>query len=254
VRAVARRWSTLGLDAHACHVGQLEVRDGGVWLGEHRIDVINRFFLLEEVATVPGTMELIDPVLDAADRGEVKIFTPMDTELYSCKAALAMLSDEANRSRFEAEELAVLDRILPWTRAVRAGEATLEDGRPVDLVEYAIEHQDDLVLKATMAHGGEGVILGWQEGQSREEWAEAVRNAVDRPFVLQRRVRPLPELFADEAGVLAEWIPVWGVFTTATVSGGVVIRAVRCDTGSGVINLSNGAYVGTAFHAVRDSV
>jgi hypothetical protein len=201
------------------------------------------------VASAPDAVALMDPVLDAADRGEVKIFTPMDAELYGCKAALAMLSDETNRHLFTPEELAALDRILPWTRTVREGEVTLEDGSRVDLLAHAVEHRQDLVLKATLAHGGKAVLLGWQEGLTSEEWAARLRDAVDGPYVLQRRIHPVPEYCADEDGALAPWTPVWGVFTTATVSGGVFVRATRTDSGVDVINLGTGAWTGTVFHA-----
>jgi hypothetical protein len=248
MRAVAGRWSTLGVDAHACHIGELEARDGGVWLGEHRVDIVNRLFMLEDVASAPNAVALMDPVLDAAERGEVKIFTPMDAELFGCKAALAMLSDEANRHLFDEQELAALDRIVPWTRTVREGEVTLEDGSRADLLAYAVEHQEDLVLKATLGHGGKAVVLGWQEGLTSEEWAARLRDAVDGPYVLQRRIRPVPEYCAEEDGTLTPWTAVWGVFTTAT-HGGAVIRATRGASGVGVINLGTGASVGSVFHA-----
>ncbi|MFI6661127.1 hypothetical protein ACIBL8_36925 [Streptomyces sp. NPDC050523] len=249
MRAVAEHWSTLGVDAHACHIGELEARDGGIWLAEHRVDIVNRLFMLEDVASAPDAVALMDPVLDAADRGEVKIFTPMDAELFGCKAALAMLSDEANRHLFDSGELAALDRILPWTRTMHKGEVTLEDGSRVDLLTHAVEHQEDLVLKGTLGHSGEAVLLGWQDGLTSDEWAARLREAVDGPYVLQRRIRPVPEYCADEDGTLAPWTPVWGVFTTATVSGGVFVRATRTDSRKDVINLGNGASVGTVFHA-----
>ncbi|MFB6437639.1 hypothetical protein ACFCVY_12795 [Streptomyces sp. NPDC056411] len=252
IQAVARRWSELGVEAHACHIGELTARDGGIWLGERRIDIVNRLFMLEDVLSGPGAMALMDPILDAAERGEVKLFTPLDAELYGCKAAMAMLSDEANRPLFTARELASLDRLLPWTRTLREGEVTLEDGRRVDLVAYALAAQHELALKPTLAHGGEGVVLGWQDGLAAGEWAERVRAAVDGPFVLQRRIRPVSELCADHNGALVEWTPVWGVFTTATVTGGAWIRATRTGSGADVINLSAGASMGSVFHAAAD--
>ena len=63
------------------------------------------------------------------------------------KASLAMLSDHANRRLLSPEERAAIDRILPWTRMVRPGPVTLEDGRTVDLYDHAISHPGDLILK-----------------------------------------------------------------------------------------------------------
>ena len=39
-------------------------------------------------------------------RGEVKIFTPLDSEMFASKGALAMLSDEENRKHFDQQTLA----------------------------------------------------------------------------------------------------------------------------------------------------
>ncbi|MEO6501516.1 MAG: hypothetical protein ABIQ09_06345 [Jatrophihabitantaceae bacterium] len=74
-----------------------------------------RLFLMEDLLDEAGPA-LIEPVLRAAERGEVTIFSPMDADLYGSKGALALLSDEANRHRYPAETLAILDRILPSLR------------------------------------------------------------------------------------------------------------------------------------------
>src|SRR5262249_42459919 len=160
------------------------------------IDVIFRLFMIEDVLDPTGP-ELIDPVLAAAERGEVKIFTPIHSELYGSKSALAMLSDEANRHLYSTEVLASLDRLLPWTRMVRSGSVTV-DGQRVDLAEYARDQREELVLKPTALHGGLGVVLGWLVSPS--EWQEHVNSAMNGPFVLQRRIHPEPELFPAEGG------------------------------------------------------
>ena len=75
--------------------------DDSIWLGDQQIDVIYRMFLMEDLLD-PAGPALIEPVLRAAERGKVAIFSPMDAELYSSKGALALLSDEANRHLFTA--------------------------------------------------------------------------------------------------------------------------------------------------------
>ncbi|MBT2396903.1 hypothetical protein [Streptomyces sp. ISL-100] len=242
------RWQAMGLDAHPCHIGQLDVRDGAVWLGARRVDIISRMFLIEDLLESGEAPSLMDPVLDAAHRGEVKIFTPMDSELFASKGALAMLSDEANRGLFTEAELASLDRILPWTRMVRRGEVTLEDGERVDLVEYALAHQEDLALKPTLLHGGHGVLLGWSDDVSPELWREQLTGALDGPYVIQRRVVPEPELFPDAEGQLRQWTVAWGVFTVVNGYGGAMARATTVESGEGVVNVANGAHAGAVLH------
>ncbi|MEZ0089555.1 hypothetical protein [Streptacidiphilus sp. EB129] len=248
----AERWRELGLDALPCHIGQLEVRDGRVWLGERAVDIVYRLFLIEDLLEYPEAPELMDPILDAAARGEVKIFTPMDSELFASKGALAMLSDELNQHLFTAEERESLNRILPWTRMVRDEKVTLEDGTRVDLLAYATEHQDDLALKPTLLHGGQGVLLGWHEDTTPEIWQQQLKDAVDGAFVLQRRIRPVPELFPGEDGEPVPWNVAWGVFTVVNGYGGVIARATTVDSNVGVINMATGAFVGCALHATSD--
>lgn len=248
MRHYALRFRELGLNAHACHAGQLEVRDGGVWLGERRVDIVDRLFMIEDLLEYPDARTLMDPILDAAARGEVKICTPMDSQLFASKGALAMLSDEANRGLFDPDELASLDRILPWTRMVRPGPVTLEDGRRVDLLSYALSHQDDLALKPTLLHGGEGVLLGWHKETTTRLWEEQVRAALDGPYVLQRRVRPVPELFPNDDGDVIPWIVNWGVYTVVSGYGGIFARATTVESNIEVINIFRGASVGCALH------
>ncbi|MFJ9864315.1 hypothetical protein [Streptomyces sp. NPDC101165] len=248
MKLLCGRWGELGLEAHPCHIGQLEVRDGRVWLGRRPVDIVFRTFLIADLLESPEAPALMDPVLDAAERGEVKIFTPMDCSAYASKGALAMLSDERNRQLFSAEERDSLDRILPWTRMVRPGQVMLESGERVDLVEYALANQQDLALKPTLMSGGNGVVLGWAPGLSAQEWREQITAALDGPYVIQRRIRPALELFPDDDGELRPWTALWGVFTVAAGYGGAFARATTVDSGEVVVNTAGGAHAGAVLH------
>ncbi|MDX2733447.1 hypothetical protein [Streptomyces sp. PA03-2a] len=237
---------TLGADAHPCHIGQLDYRDGRVWLGNRAVDIIHRIFLAEDLLESPEAPALMDQVVSAAATGQVKLFVPLDAELYASKTTLAMLSDEDNRHLFSAEELAVLDRILPWTRTVRPGTVTLESGEAVELLDYARANRHDLVLKPTVLHGGNGVVLGWDV--TEENWAAHLDAALSNLYVLQRRIRPVTELFPDENGQLQPWLTVWGVFTTTRGFAGVLARGTPLEANIGVVNVTNGAHGGTALY------
>jgi hypothetical protein len=244
----ASRFQQLGIDAHPCHLGQLEARDGRVWLGERPIDIIQRLFMVNDLLESPDAPALVEPILAAAARGEVSLYTPMDSELFASKAALAMLSDEQNRSLFDRSTLASLDRILPWTRMVRPGLVTLEDGRRVDLLDYALSHQPELALKPTLLHSGKGIRLGWREDITGQDWEAEIRAAMDGPFVVQRRIRPVPELFPTDDGDPAPWIVNWGVFTIGGRYTGVYARGTPVDAKIEVINIGAGAYSGCCLH------
>lgn len=239
--AYCERLRELGLDAQPCHIGQLVYRDGRVWHDDRAIDVVLRTFLIEDLLESPDTPALLDPLLDAAADGQVRIFTPLDSDLYASKGALAMLSDDRNRHLFSDEELAGIDRLLPWTRMLRPGPTRLEDGRCVDLLDYALRNREDLVLKPTSLTAGSGVVLGWDRDTTEEKWRSRLTAALHGPYVIQRRIRTEPELFPDENGELAAWSVVWGVFTGAHGFGGAACRGVRSDAGSSVVNVAGGA-------------
>ncbi|GAA3452840.1 hypothetical protein [Dactylosporangium matsuzakiense] len=234
-----------GVEALACHAGQLEVRAGGVFVGGRRIDVVYRLFLIEDLLRPDGPA-LLDPVLAAAARGEVAMFTPIASELYGSKAALALLSDERHRDRLDAAELELVDRVLPWTRMLRPGPVTV-DGEREELLQYARRDRERLVLKATMLHGGAGFTAGWLAGA--DEWDRALRAAEGGPFVLQRRVVPEPELMPDAGGTPRPWVAAWGAFLTGRGYSGTWVRAAP-DLDAGVVAWNTGALSGCVFHEV----
>jgi hypothetical protein len=245
---VARRWRSAGLDARAGHAGQLAVHDGRVWLRGRPVDIIYRVFILEHLLD-PAGRALLNPVLDAAGRGEVQIFTPLDTELYGSKAALALLCDPANRHLFSVSELAAIDAILPWTRLVRPGPVTLADGTTADLMDYALTHAADLVLKPLLRHGGQGVVAGWHPGTSERTWRTALERAARGGYVIQRRVPQVTELFPGDDGGLRSWNVTWGVFTLTSGFDGVWARAFPDDRGQDVARVGTGAFVGSCLSA-----
>ncbi len=241
---LAARWRDLGLDARPCHLGELKTGGGRVRLHGQPVDIIFRLFLIEHLLEPDGP-ELIGPLLDAAAAGHVAMFTPLDTELFGGKSALAMLGEERARQQCTAAELASLDRILPWTRTVAPGPVTLPGGQRADLLGYAVEHQRDLVLKPALLGGGRGVVLGSEPGCDPRAWRDHLARAVREPYVIQRRVQPEPELFPDADGGLVPWVVTWGVFTLGGGYGGIYTRAVTAESGVAAINRHSGAHVGS---------
>jgi hypothetical protein len=234
LRTSAAILTPFGMDVYPCHLGQLRYADGRVWLGDRRIDIVYRLFLMEDLLTEAGPA-LIQPVLQAAERGEVAIFSPMDADLYGSKGALALLSDEENRRLWSPAALAALDRILPWTRMARPGPVTVA-GTTVDLAEYAIAEQRELILKPTMMHGGQGIAAGWLTGP--DEWRERLDEAMGQPYVLQRRIHALPERFPTDTGT-EEWTLSWGAFMVSRGYGGMWIRGSRDPDAT--VNMLSGA-------------
>ena len=56
----------------------------------------------------------------------------------------------------------------------------------VDLLPFIAEHREQLVLKPNDEYGGKGIVLGWEVEQSG--WEQAIRVALDEPYIVQHRV------------------------------------------------------------------
>lgn len=245
--ALCERWREHGLEAYPCQVGQLERRDGRLWLDGRPVDVVYRQFLMENLLE-DGAEALMEPLLAALENGEVRMFTSLESELYGSKASLAMLSNRANRHLFSPRELDVIDRLLPWTSPVTSAPVILEDGTEGSLLEHAIAAQRELILKPTLLHSGQGVVPGWSPEVTPEQWRKLLLDALDGPYVVQRRIHPEPELFPEPDGGSRPWVVGYGFVLVASGYGGLFTRCAPVDSGMEVLNLYRGAKVGSGFH------
>jgi hypothetical protein len=130
----------------------------------------------------------------------------------------------------------------------RAGSVTVDCER-VDLLEYATQERENLIIKPTALHGGLGITPGWLT--DAQEWDRQLRASLDGPFVLQRRVRPVPELFPG-AGGLESWVLTWGAFLGRRGYGGMWVRGTA-DADAGGVNMATGASATCCFHQVAPS-
>ncbi|WP_434739621.1 ATP-grasp domain-containing protein [Micromonospora sp. SH-82] len=238
-------FTDLGFDTVVCHLDQFDYVDGEVRLDDRRVDVVYRMFLPGEMPDEQRTYDRVEPLFDAVERGTVELFAPLDSELYGNKGSLALLSDERTRHLFTAEEAALVDRLLPWTRFLREEQVSVVDDR-VDLVPYALANREQLVLKPTLLYGGVGVTPGWTVDQ--DEWERRIRGAVDGPYVVQQRVLPTTERFRSDTGPGFDRMAVaYGVMLIGSRYAGTLARAVP-DPSVGIVSMLNGAQIGCVFH------
>lgn len=241
---MAELFARFGVVGIPCHAGEVKVRsDGSLSVAGRRLDAIYRFVLIEDVLDDPSDPSLFQPMLDAAARGSVAMFSSFDSELFASKGNLAIIQDERYRSGFTAEERAFAGRFVPATRRVR--EAAVEwDGERVRLLDYARTHREELVLKPTSMHGGQGVVCGWTVDDGA--WEAALSAAVDGPFVVQRRVRPVAERIWGSGAGAETAVLNWGVFLGPAGFAGGIVRAAP-DPDVGIVSMGSGARVGCCF-------
>lgn len=160
----------------------VEYRNGALYSGDYRIDVIYKRVLGSELLQEYG---LNHPILDAYRDRKVVMFNPFRCKLLHKKMSFAVLSDEVNYDLYTVEQIRAIREHIPWTRKV-AEMKTMRDGQPIDLIPHILEGKDDLVLKPNDEYGGKGVVIGWETAPS--DWEAHVKDALQSSFIVQAKV------------------------------------------------------------------
>ncbi|MFF4489541.1 hypothetical protein ACFY0F_24085 [Streptomyces sp. NPDC001544] len=224
----------LGVEMVVGELSQVQEKDGRLYLQGRPLDVIARYFTVEEVVATPDGEKILEPIFRAHEEGRVVLWTTMRTGLVHNKACMAMLSDRRWRDAFSAEEKKLIDRILPWTRVLDSGTVEAE-GTTVDLLDHCREHREKLIMKPINGYSGIGSYAGWEH--SDRDWRELLTGARGQGYIVQERVVPDPEpIVAPETGAVQDYDCVWGVFITPEGYGGAQVRALPSG-GQAVINM-----------------
>ncbi|MGW5739835.1 hypothetical protein [Amycolatopsis sp. NPDC003861] len=228
-RAIAELLAENGVECRVGEIGDLAFRSGKPYLDGTAVDVILRYYGLEEMLAHPDCDALLEPVFRAHENGRVVVWTP--TNVFSNKGTLAMLSEFAGT--FEPAERAAIERVLPWSRMLGRPGAGPDAGR----IEECLERQDRLVFKPTGLYGGQGVVIGPEVDAAT--WRETLEAGSRTGSLVQEIVRPNLEAVIDPGtGERSEWYALWAAFMTPTGLSGGGVRAIP-PGGTTVITMIN---------------
>ena len=174
-----------------------------------RIDLVYRRVLVNDVIARADDCRVL---VDAIASGTVCMANALRCKIPHKKAFFALLTDDAvtgpgGLCPLSDAERAVVATAIPWTRVVEEVRTASPHRESIDLLAYAREHRDSLVLKPNDEYGGSGVTLGWET--SVGEWDSALAKAVagsgpadaaDRSWVLQHRIPIRREAFLAVSG------------------------------------------------------
>jgi hypothetical protein len=179
-----------GYRAIVCSPQELEFSGSRLRCGADEIDIVYKRLLVNEYIPIMGEFPAL---LDAYRAGAVCMVNSFRSKLIHKKALFAVLTNERYAHLFTEEERAAIRAHVPWTRKMRA-ERTDHYGEQIDLLEFAANSRDRLVLKPNDDYGGHGIYIGWNTDEMG--WDEALRHALSNgDYLLQERVSTAREQF-----------------------------------------------------------
>ncbi|MFL6125394.1 hypothetical protein [Actinophytocola sp.] len=203
--ALVQSCARLGVDVLLGELEDVVERNGHAYLAGTRVDVAVRFFAPRQAVGRTGE-------LARAHRTEV--FTPLSSYLYGNKNTLALLS--GHRDELEHGERELVDRLLPWTRSLHRTE-----------LDQVRANRENLILKAAGEFSGTGIHPGWLHDDA--EWRQLLDDVRGKPFVVQERVRPTPDVVPGDD---RPWLTTWGWFVTERGFAGMSIRSMPSEVGA----------------------
>src|SRR2546421_11688723 len=146
-----------GYPARVCAPEELEFTGGRLRAGEFEIDIVYKRLLVNEYLPI---IKDYPALLDAYRARAICMVNNFRSKLIHKKALFAVLTDERHAHLFTDAERAAIRMHVPWTRKVRA-EQTEHYGARIDLLEFAAQNRDRLVLKPNDDYGGGRSYTSW---------------------------------------------------------------------------------------------
>jgi hypothetical protein len=195
VEWLGRRHGVQALHADPC---ELRVVGDEVYYEDTQVDLVYRDYSVQDLIDLDAEGVNVEAMRRLFR--ENRVVSSIAAEL-DHKACWEVLTDPAIAERhFSEEERRVFHRHVLWTRVVGERRTLLPSGESGDLLEYARQEHETLVLKPSRGYGGDGVLLGHTVGET--EWSRALDAALaDEESWVVQRLAPIPVL---EVPTLAE--------------------------------------------------
>lgn len=219
MRSIVEQYRTQFRDVRLHDLSNVEAALRGV--PTDRFVVLVRYFQVDDLLDDPHARAAITTFIAGCDSGRGLFWSSMSGAVFASKGFLSTLHSLKSDGRLDDDEAALVDRLIPWTRDVRALPDTWSHA-----AEQIGLRREEIVLKAKRDLGGNGVIFGRERSDIEFEgdWARA--RATDS--VVQKVVEPVTlDLHADPRA----WRVVLGSYMTPSGPAGHMIRARPADEG-----------------------
>jgi hypothetical protein len=181
-RIVCAAASAAGLEAVHGITDELEYDGSVLRVGGEPAQLVYRRVLVDDLEEGDLTA--------AARDGSVCIVNPPRARVANNKKLFALLDDSRFAHLVRPREAELISETIPWTRILRPGRVAYGQW-VVDLLEFASDNRQRLVLKPASEYGGHGVSLGIETEQA--EWDRIIAEHAERGDYIVQEYVPVPE-------------------------------------------------------------
>jgi len=154
---------------------ELTLRRGEVYYGDTQVDIAYRDYEIRDLLAVESAHQVdLAPVRALFKQNRMISSVGGDFDHKSCWEILT--DPRFTQKYFNVDERQVFRRHVLWTRLLSDRQTTLPDGDTGDLLEYARQDHEALVLKPNRSYGGDRVSLG--HAMTAAEWQSALDEAL----------------------------------------------------------------------------
>ena len=189
---------------HTCVIAdprELACKDGWIYYGDTRIDILYRRLLLNEFYEMKDECKAF---LEGYFAQKTCYLNTFRTKLVHKKAIFSFLTDERYTKQLSREQQEAIHQHIPWTRMLR-NEKTTFRGLKIDLIDFVRNNRQYFVIKPNDEYGGKGVSLGFSASQ--QEWDDAIEASTTSKYVVQEVVDIHKEPFLMKIGSSWELVP-----------------------------------------------
>jgi hypothetical protein len=156
---------------------ELRMKDAEVYYEDVRVDLVYRDYSVLDLVELEREGVDVTPMRTLFR--ENRVVSSIGAEL-DHKACWEILTDpEISARHFDEASRRCFQRHVLWTRVLAERRTTLPAGTSGDLLAFARQARETLVLKPSRGYGGDGVVIG--QTLSAEAWDQALDAALADP-------------------------------------------------------------------------
>ncbi|MBI1871000.1 MAG: hypothetical protein HYS07_07395 [Chlamydiae bacterium] len=182
---LAKFFQSQGIQAIVVDPRDLRLKKGQIMAKDLPLDILYRDSMIEELIEMEKEEKKTLSAMRQAFL-ENRVVSGLGGEL-DHKSAFEIFTSPFYERYFTFEERKCFRKHVLWTRLIRETKTTDPQGSSIDLLRYALQHQESLVLKPNRGYGGAGILMGKEAPQKK--WEHMLQEALKQTgsYIIQER-------------------------------------------------------------------